>query len=101
MTRAVIFLGTPHGGSESANSRVLAAAEKIVEWATLRPGASTELVNELKPYSKELVQIGRDFCKDPSKDIEIISFFEQKPTRVPGWKVAEMVSTKYSAANSN
>jgi hypothetical protein len=74
-------MGTPHYGSELAS--LLSMAERMVSWALLRRPESTNLSKELLLFSNTLTDINHEF-RDIAKHIIIVSFYEQKQTRLPG-----------------
>jgi len=81
MTSAIIFLGTPHEGSDHASP--MASLEKMANWATWRSNASTELTKELQTYSSTTRRINRTFMREPSRNIELVCFYETVETRLP------------------
>lgn len=91
MTSAIIFLGTPHNGSDHAAT--LGTAERIVAWAKLKPAVATNLTSELETYSTTVRDINRGFNKSVGNSLELVSFFETEPTRLPSFKKpADLVS---------
>jgi hypothetical protein len=76
---AILFLATPHGGSDSA--AMFASLGDIVNLSLkgtslFTGGVRSDLLKSLKKGSKELQSISRDF-RHHTKDIHIYSFIEQ------------------------
>ena len=75
-TIGILFLGTPHRGSNMADyGKVLA---NVASWATNRP--SSRLLRDLQNNSDTLAHLTSDF-KNQLSMYQIASFFELKPTR--------------------
>lgn len=75
---SVIFLGTPHKGSNYAFLGRIRA--RIGYWV----GANPELLALVEPNSKEANQLDTDFTKHyPYKDFPQMDYFETKPSA--GW----------------
>lgn len=80
MMRSVIFMGTPHEGSDQAKH--LEDAQKIV--SLFRAGQDiTSITRELEVYSATTMDINKSFMKKASKDLTLLCFFETLPTRLP------------------
>ncbi|KAF9777329.1 hypothetical protein IL306_004460 [Fusarium sp. DS 682] len=80
MTRSVIFMGTPHEGSDEAKH--LEVAQKIV--SLVRGGQdATNLTRELERYSASTMDINKSFMKKASRGLTLLCFFETLPTRLP------------------
>ena len=77
-TKAVAFLGTPHGGASAAWWASKASSLASVLSAKLIP-QSDKFVNCLKRDSEELVRISTDFVQR-AKPLNIKSFYETKAT---------------------
>jgi hypothetical protein len=74
--KGIIFLGTPHLGSNFTKLGLLAAQ-------ALRPlGSNAALLSEIKPDSDFLLDLHRDFVDRVHKDLHVFHFFERRPTRV-------------------
>ena len=78
-TKALIFLGTPHRGSDSANLAVIVG--RIVNVAGA--GVDTRILKTLQPRSEELETLSNEF-KDVARHIMIRTYYERKETHVPG-----------------
>lgn len=76
-TNSIIFLATPHRGSDKANWA--STAERLLSFvgAPIRP--RTGALEELKTFSNTLDDYNRDFVDISSKYI-LLSFYEKKPT---------------------
>lgn len=79
-TKVIVFLGTPHQGSDLSGSAWLSTAQRIVSWSKLLH-SSGRLTHELKPFSDTLRDISQDFV-DIALNFEMRSFVEQKPMRL-------------------
>jgi hypothetical protein len=82
-TKAIAFFGTPHSGSEHADSlSVLISLVKLVELVSMVGHMvgkmRQDLVNILRPRSTELKDLSISFTSR-TKDIEIVSFYEEEP----------------------
>lgn len=74
-TYGILFLGTPHKGSESVSlGRIVAQIAKISF-----QDPKTQLLKSLKENSKELQDLSVEFSKLHSL-FRIVSFYEQKET---------------------
>jgi len=80
MTRGVIFMGTPHEGSDQAN--LLGILQRVISF--FKAGQdTTALTKELETYSTTTMDINKSFMKKPSRSLEIVCFYETRPTRLP------------------
>ena len=80
-TKAVVFFGTPHSGSEQVNLlSVLADIVAVFGSLSMVDRAygkiRQDLVRTLKPRSVELEALSMSFT-ERSKELEIISFYEE------------------------
>ncbi|KAK9444032.1 peptidase C14 [Metarhizium brunneum] len=80
MTRSVIFMGTPHEGSDQATN--VKVAQKIVSLFCAAQD-KTAITRELEKYSETTIDINRSFMRNPSNDLSLLCFFETLPTRLP------------------
>jgi hypothetical protein len=94
-TYAIFFLGTPHNGADDA--AIIHMAQRLVALVKLKHSASTNLTEELKPYSATTGRINRQF-KGIAMGIKIFSFFEQKETRLPPPYFSSLVSVTHDRA---
>ncbi|KAI9888556.1 MAG: hypothetical protein M1814_006826 [Vezdaea aestivalis] len=84
-TIGILFLGTPHNGSDLAAWGRL--AYRII--SLIRP-ANVDLISTLRPNSETLQNIQADFYKmlrlraDEGSKIEIVCFFEELPSPIGG-----------------
>ena len=75
-TVGIIFLGTPHRGSEKASyANVLT---KVASMATNSP--TSKLVSALQSNSDSLMRLTSNF-KFQLKNYNVVSFFELRPTK--------------------
>lgn len=87
-TRGLIFLGTPHRGSDKAPyGKVLANVAQSIS-----RGPSPRLLTALKTNSDLLLRLTTDF-RFQLPDYEVCSFYEQRPKR---W-LSSLVVEKHSA----
>ncbi|KAI4868776.1 hypothetical protein F4820DRAFT_408714 [Hypoxylon rubiginosum] len=75
-TRSIIFMATPHRGSDKASWGGLAG--RILGCAKLFTTQTTKLLEELTPFSDILEDYNVDFV-NISPTVQIISFFEKEP----------------------
>jgi hypothetical protein len=83
-TKAIVFFGTPHSGSEHADffSMLMRIVDTMGSVAMVQQTfgkTRQDLVNTLKPRSTELENLSMSFT-DRAKDIEIVSFYEENAT---------------------
>ena len=75
-TLGIIFLGTPHRGSDKANyGRILA---RVATAAMNKP--PSHLVNALHTNSDSLMRLSSDF-RFRLPNYQVVSFYEMKPTK--------------------
>lgn len=80
MTRSVIFMGTPHEGSDQAKN--LKVAQKIV--SLVHAGQDIKNVTkELQAYSETTMDINKSFMRKASRNLTLLCFCETVPTRLP------------------
>ena len=89
MTSGVIFLGTPHDGSEHPDNLII--IQRLFALATWSSSSSTKLTAELKSYSNTIMDINRNFMGKPSECLELVCFVETMETRLPSWKGKKLV----------
>jgi hypothetical protein len=90
-TKLIVFLGTPHRGSYVLESKTVYVLEKIAKAA--QQEIPPNLKSALKVRSDELFDINEDFVT-VKRDTAIVSFYEQKDTKIIG----DLVVDKDSAA---
>lgn len=81
-TKAIVFFGTPHSGSEHADflSILIGIVNTMESISMVRHTfgkTRQDLVDMLKPRSTELENLSISFTHR-TKDIEIVSFYEEK-----------------------
>jgi hypothetical protein len=74
LTKAVVFFGTPHSGSEQAS--LLSLVLNIIDTVPLITKPRNDLAQLLKLNSSELESLSISFT-DRTRDIEIVSFYEE------------------------
>ena len=78
-TKLIVFLGTPHRGSNLVESTRFSLIEKMAKATSYE--VPSNLKSALRPGSDELFAINDDFASlQPS--IAIVNFYEQKPTQM-------------------
>ncbi|GAB1313650.1 hypothetical protein MFIFM68171_03860 [Madurella fahalii] len=80
-TKGIIFMGTPHMGSEQAG--YLHLAQNFLSLMTLQQPTATNLTKELEPFSTTLQDINQEFSLDIHRSINLICFYESIPQRLP------------------
>lgn len=77
-TSGILFLGTPHQGSQ------LSILGSIAAWATSYLGSSTGLLSTLQYHSRELSDLDSRFddVRKSLKDARIYSIYETKPSYI-------------------
>ena len=73
-TAGILFLGTPHSGSDSATKG---------KWIATVAGNDTTLLESLKSGSTELFHIGQDFSAG-SRDLSIVCYYEKRESSYIG-----------------
>ena len=81
-TKATIFFGTPDSGSDHADflsilMKSVNAIESVSQLGRVLGRPRQQLVDLLKPRSRELESISMSFTHR-TKDLEIVSFYEEK-----------------------
>ncbi|CAH0036396.1 unnamed protein product [Clonostachys solani] len=95
-TRGIIFMGTPHHGSEAASY-----AQHLTNWMSSMKQFNTKLLEALKKDSEMLENIHDDFCslirEKRQSSMEsapgIVCFFEELPMRALGCVVSKTSAT--------
>lgn len=76
-TYGILFLGTPHRGSEKANIAIkIATMAKMIY-----PGMNTQIIQFLQQNSPELQDLGDDF-RNLHSQLEIVSCYELEPKKM-------------------
>jgi len=76
-TPGIIFLATPHGGSDAASvASMLASIMNLPLFGVGLPRARKDSLQALEKGSKQLFEIARDFRKH-TRDITMYSFIEK------------------------
>ena len=91
-TIGILFLGSPHQGSNIANyGKVLV---NVASWAINK--SSSNLLGTLQGNSNTLTQLNSDF-KSQLSTCQIASFYEMKPTRPLSKPVSPPLILSFSA----
>ena len=90
-TYGIIFLGTPHLGSEHAAAVVV--LQHVVAWARWKSPDSINITKELRPYSTTVIDIDSEFLGKASRNLKLISFRETVKTRLPTLTAPVLVCT--------
>ncbi|KAL2202595.1 hypothetical protein CC79DRAFT_1164027 [Sarocladium strictum] len=78
MRRSIIFLGTPHQGSEQADN-----LQVLLGLASLLQIKVSDISEELEAYSMTTVDINRSFMRNASRNLQVLCFYETVKTRLP------------------
>ena len=78
MRRGIIFLGTPHEGSEQADN-----LQVLLGLASLLNIKHSEISEELETYSITTMDINKSFMRKASRDMQLLCFYETVKTRLP------------------
>ena len=85
-TKAVLFMGTPHMGSEYAGD--LSLAQNLASWVKLEQAVATNLTEELELFSNAVQDMNQEFTLDVHRSFKMICFYESRPQRLPNGKRA-------------
>jgi hypothetical protein len=96
-TCGIVFLGTPHCGSDSAKlAGVLVDIGTIAKRSTMMSSFRNDLIKSLKSNSPEFADISERFAQASfPKGFSIISCHEMKETRPPGRLVSAPHPMRY------
>lgn len=89
-TKSIIFMGTPHMGSEKAEDLVV--VQKLASLMKFQAPIATNLSKELKTFSTAVQDINMEFTIDVHRSIELLCCYESHPQRLPNG-TKEIVST--------
>lgn len=78
MRRSVIFLGTPHEGSEQADN-----LQVLLGLASLLKIKVSDISEELETYSVTTMDINKSFMRNASRNLQLLCFYETVKTRLP------------------
>jgi hypothetical protein len=78
MRRSVIFLGTPHQGSEQADN-----LQVLLGLASLLQIKVSDISEELETYSITTMDVNKSFMRNASRNLQVLCFYETVKTRLP------------------
>lgn len=80
-TKSIIFMGTPHMGSEKAEDLVV--VQKLASLMKLQTAVATNLTKELRAFSNSVQDINMEFTIDVHRSIKLLCCYESHPQRLP------------------
>ncbi|KPM37648.1 hypothetical protein AK830_g8940 [Neonectria ditissima] len=92
-TKSIIFMGTPHMGSEKAEDLVV--VQKLASLIKFQSPVATNLTKELKTFSNAVQDINMEFTIDVHRSIELLCCYESHPQRLPSG--SEIIVPQWSA----
>ncbi|KAK7415160.1 hypothetical protein QQX98_006104 [Neonectria punicea] len=92
-TKSIIFMGTPHMGSEKAEDLVV--VQKLASLIKFQAPVATNLTKELKTFSNAVQDINMEFTIDVHRSIELLCCYESHPQRLPSG--SEIIVPQWSA----
>ncbi|KAF7559267.1 hypothetical protein G7046_g4900 [Stylonectria norvegica] len=93
-TKSIIFMGTPHMGSEKAEDLVV--VQKLASLMKFQTPIATNLSKELKIFSTAVQDINMEFTIDVHRSIELLCCYESHPQRLPNGS-KEIIVPQWSA----
>ncbi|OBT99536.1 hypothetical protein VE01_02798 [Pseudogymnoascus verrucosus] len=104
-TKAIVFFGTPHRGSEHADFvSVLAGVINAFGYVSMAHRLfgkiRKDLIHLLRPRSKELIDISTSFT-ERTKDLDIISFYEENAMPPFKTQIVERSSARIGVPNED
>ncbi|CAM1510967.1 Fc.00g084800.m01.CDS01 [Cosmosporella sp. VM-42] len=93
-TKSIIFMGTPHMGSEKAEDLVV--VQKLASLMKFQTPIATNLTKELKTFSTAVQDINMEFTIDVHRSIKLLCCYESHPQRLPGGS-KEIIVPQWSA----
>ncbi|KAF7546004.1 hypothetical protein G7Z17_g8749 [Cylindrodendrum hubeiense] len=93
-TKSIIFMGTPHMGSEKAEDLVV--VQKLASLIKFESAIATNLTKELKTFSTAVQDINMEFTIDVHRSIELLCCYESHPQRLPSGS-REIIVPQWSA----
>ncbi|KAH7171420.1 ankyrin repeat-containing domain protein [Dactylonectria macrodidyma] len=93
-TKSIIFMGTPHMGSEKAEDLVV--VQKLASLMKFQSAIATNLTKELKTFSTAVQDINMEFTIDVHRSIELLCCYESHPQRLPSGS-REIIVPQWSA----
>ncbi|KAF4502263.1 hypothetical protein FAGAP_1502 [Fusarium agapanthi] len=93
-TKSIIFMGTPHMGSEKAEDLVV--VQKLASLIKLQTAVATNLTKELRAFSNSVQDINMEFTIDVHRSIKLLCCYESHPQRLPNG-AKEIIVPQWSA----
>ncbi|KAF4969079.1 hypothetical protein FZEAL_10300 [Fusarium zealandicum] len=93
-TKSIIFMGTPHMGSEKAEDLVV--VQKMASLMKLQAPIATNLTKELRIFSTAVQDINMEFTIDVHRSIKLLCCYESHPQRLPSG-TKEIIVPQWSA----
>ncbi|KAF4341128.1 hypothetical protein FBEOM_4998 [Fusarium beomiforme] len=93
-TKSIIFMGTPHMGSEKAEDLVV--VQKLASLVILQTAVATNLTKELRAFSTSVQDINMEFTIDVHRSIKLLCCYESHPQRLPNG-TKEIIVPQWSA----
>ncbi|KAF5715097.1 ankyrin protein [Fusarium mundagurra] len=93
-TKSIIFMGTPHMGSEKAEDLVV--VQKLASLMKLQTAVATNLTKELRAFSNSVQDINMEFTIDVHRSIKLLCCYESHPQRLPNG-AKEIIVPQWSA----
>ncbi|EXA37748.1 hypothetical protein NW761_009922 [Fusarium oxysporum] len=93
-TKSIIFMGTPHMGSEKAEDLVV--VQKLASLMKLQTAVATNLTKELRAFSNSVQDINMEFTIDVHRSIKLLCCYESHPQRLPNG-TKEIIVPQWSA----
>ncbi|EWG51414.1 hypothetical protein FVEG_16789 [Fusarium verticillioides 7600] len=93
-TKSIIFMGTPHMGSEKAEDLVV--VQKVASLMKLQTAVATNLTKELRAFSNSVQDINMEFTIDVHRSIKLLCCYESHPQRLPNG-AKEIIVPQWSA----
>lgn len=93
-TKSIVFMGTPHMGSEKAEDLVV--VQKLASLLKFQTPVATYLTKELQTFSTAVQDINMEFTFDVHRSIELLCCYESRPQRLPNGP-SEIIVPQWSA----
>ncbi|KAH7473164.1 hypothetical protein FOMA001_g12285 [Fusarium oxysporum f. sp. matthiolae] len=93
-TKSIIFMGTPHMGSEKVEDLVV--VQKLASLMKLQTAVATNLTKELRAFSNSVQDINMEFTIDVHRSIKLLCCYESHPQRLPNG-TKEIIVPQWSA----
>ncbi|KAF5025948.1 hypothetical protein F66182_1983 [Fusarium sp. NRRL 66182] len=93
-TRSIVFMGTPHMGSEKAEDLVI--VQRLASLIKFQAAVATNLTKELRSFSTAVQDINLEFTIDVHRSIKLLCCYESHPQRLPNG-IKEIIVPQWSA----